>query len=102
MSALPPSFLDAVQHNCDVSDSQHADHYSLCVYLMHMREYFRWERQLGPDAVLGADAVGEWVHKRESYWDTLEGASQILGAYRRGAAGSGVTLSAEISDRLKF
>ena len=75
MSALPPSFLDAVQHNCDVSDSQHADHYSLCVYLMHMREYFRWERQLGPDVVLGADAVGEWVHKRESYWDTLEGAS---------------------------
>jgi len=75
MSALPPSFLDAVQHNCDVSDSHHADHYSLCVYLMHMREYFRWERQLGPDVVLSADAVGEWVHKRESYWDTLEEAS---------------------------
>ncbi|HCK75534.1 MAG TPA: hypothetical protein DHW07_00135 [Gammaproteobacteria bacterium] len=75
MPALPTLFLDAVRHNCDVSDARHAGSYSLCVYLMHMREYFRWERQLGPDVVLGAGAVGEWVHRRESYWATLEDAS---------------------------
>ena len=78
MPALPTSFLEAVQHNCDVSDARHADSYSLCVYLMHMREYFRWEQKLGPDVVLRADAVGEWVQQRESYWDTLEHASYRL------------------------
>ena len=75
MAALPTPFLDAVQHNCDVSDAQYAGSYTLCVYLMHMREYFRWERQLEPDAVLRADEVGNWVQKRENYWDTLEDAS---------------------------
>jgi len=75
MPALPTPFLDVVQHNCDVSDAQHAGSYTLCVYLMHMREYFRWERQLGFDVVLRAEEVGEWVQNRESYWDTLEDAS---------------------------
>ena len=78
MPSLPISFLEAVQYNCDVSDARHADSYSLCVYLMHMREYFRWEQKLGPDVVLSADAVGEWVQQRESYWDTLEDAPYRL------------------------
>ncbi len=58
-----PHVLDAVQHNCDVSDARHADQlFFVYVHLMHMREYFRWERQLGPDVALGADAVAEWVY----------------------------------------
>ena len=61
MPALPQSLLRAVQHNCDVSDAQHAGSYTLCIYLMHMREYFRWHEQLGLEAVLGAAKVGEWV-----------------------------------------
>ena len=29
----------AVQHNCHISDARHGADYSLCVYLMKMREY---------------------------------------------------------------
>jgi hypothetical protein len=47
-----------------------------------------------------ASRLKQVVREGARHW--LEGASQILGAYRRGAAGSGVTLSAEMSDRLKF
>ncbi|MEK9784402.1 MAG: hypothetical protein VW546_00195 [Gammaproteobacteria bacterium] len=72
MQALSTDFIDAVKHNCDVSDAQHAGHYSLCVYLMHMREYFRWEQGLALDVRLDAKQVGEWVAERELYWDTLE------------------------------
>ena len=75
MPALPTPCLDAVQHNCDVSDARHADSYFFYIHLMHRREHFRWERQLGPDVALGVDEAAEWVYQRESYWDTLEDAS---------------------------
>jgi hypothetical protein len=71
MPALPQSLLRAVQYNCDVSDAQHAGSYTLCIYLMHMREYFRWHQQLGLEAVLGAAEVGEWVDAREQQWADL-------------------------------
>ncbi len=72
MPALPQSLLRAVQHNCDVSDAQHAGSYTLCIYLMHMREYFRWHEQLGLEVVLGAAEVGEWVDAREQLWANLQ------------------------------
>ena len=67
MPALPQPLLCAVQHNCDVSDAQHAGSYTLCIYLMHMREYFRWHQQLGLEVVLGVVEVGEWVDVREQH-----------------------------------
>ena len=75
MSSLPNLLIESVKYNCDLSDAEHAGDYSLCVYLMHMREYFRWEQNLPYDAKLDAGMVGEWVSAREQYWDTLEGQS---------------------------
>ena len=75
MSSLPNLLIESVKYNCDLSDAEHAGDYSLCVYLMHMREYFRWEQNLPYDAKLDAGTVGEWVSAREQYWDTLEGQS---------------------------
>ena len=37
--------LSAVQRNCHISDARHAGDYTLCIYLLKMREYFRWERR---------------------------------------------------------
>ena len=71
LPALPQSLLRAVQHNCDVSDAQHAGSYTLSIYLLHMREYFRWHEQLGLEVVLGAAEVGEWVDAREQQWANL-------------------------------
>lgn len=73
MPAALTDFMDAVRHNCDLSDAQHAGDYSLCVYLMHMREYYRWEQKLPLDAKLSSAEVGDWVASREQHWDNLEG-----------------------------
>ncbi|WP_295878521.1 Sfum_1244 family protein [uncultured Thiohalocapsa sp.] len=64
----------AVQYNCHVSDARHGGDYSLCVYLMKMREYYRWEQKLPYGAPLGKDAVGDWLQAREQLWEGLEDA----------------------------
>lgn len=66
--------VNAVQHNCDISDARHGADYSLCVYLMKMREYYRWEQRLPYGAALEKDAVGNWLQAREQLWEALEDA----------------------------
>ncbi len=68
------SLTESVQYNCDVSDARHGGDYSLCVYLMKMREYYRWEHKLPYGARLGKDAVGDWLAAREERWESLEAA----------------------------
>jgi hypothetical protein len=64
----------AVQHNCDISDARHGTDFSLCVYLMKMREYYRWEQRLPYGAALQKDLVGGWLERREALWEELESA----------------------------
>jgi len=66
------SLAEAVQHNCNVSDARHGADYSLCVYLMKMREYYRWEKHLPYGACLERDQVGNWLAAREQLWEELE------------------------------
>lgn len=61
----------AVQHNCNVSDAHHADTYTMCVYLLKMREYFRWDKGYRFDTPLDTSAVGDWVSQREALWEQL-------------------------------
>jgi hypothetical protein len=63
----------AVQGNCHLSDARHAREYTMCVYLMKMREYFRWERRLPLTAGLPLSELGDWVVAREQLWESLEG-----------------------------
>ena len=62
----------AVQLNCHISDAQHASDFTMCVYLLKMREYFRWEQGLTFGAPLGHGEVGDWLSDREQLWETLE------------------------------
>jgi hypothetical protein len=62
---------EAVQHNCHISDARHGADYSLCVYLMKMREYYRWEKGLPYGAALAKDHVGNWLQAREQLWEDL-------------------------------
>ncbi|AGA92205.1 hypothetical protein Thimo_3548 [Thioflavicoccus mobilis 8321] len=62
----------AVQHNCHVCDARHGADYSLCIYLMKMREYYRWEQGLPFGSTLGREAVGDWLQAREQLWEALE------------------------------
>lgn len=61
-----------VQKNCDISDARNAANYTLCVYLLKMREYFRWENGYTFDEALPKEEVGDWVQDREHLWETLE------------------------------
>ncbi len=61
----------AVQHNCDVSDALFARNYTLCTYLLKMREYFRWHQGYAFTDTLSGEAVGEWVEYREQLWESL-------------------------------
>lgn len=61
-----------VQRNCHIADAQHAGDYTLCTYLMKMRELYRWEKGLGFTTPLTTSEVGSWVREREAVWETLE------------------------------
>lgn len=66
--------VEAVQTNCDIADARHAADMTLCIYLLQMREYFRWERGAPFGAVLARDEIGTWIAERESLWSSLEDA----------------------------
>lgn len=65
------SLIDAVQRNCDIADARHGGDYGMCVYLMKMRERYRWERDLAFGAPLDKDEVGDWLMHREAHLDSL-------------------------------
>jgi len=67
LSTLTP----VVQTNCHIADASHAGDYTLCTYLLKMREYYRWEQGLPFDARLPNEAVGNWLLAREAAWDEL-------------------------------
>lgn len=62
----------AVQRNCHIADARHGGDYSLCVYLMKMREYFRWEMDIPFGAALVQEQIGTWLQAREQLWEELE------------------------------
>src|SRR3990172_1007453 len=73
---MPTSFATdlrtAVQKNCHISDARHAGDYTLCIYLLKMREYYRWENGYKFSDVLPPIEVGKWLKEREQLWDSLE------------------------------
>lgn len=62
----------AVQKNCHISDAAHARSYTMCTYLLKMREYFRWEMGYPFSASLPKDELGAWLEQREQIWEELE------------------------------
>ena len=66
------SLLSAVQRNCHISDARHAGDYTLCVYLLKMREYYRWEKGYRFRDSVSQDDVGNWLRERERLWESIE------------------------------
>lgn len=75
MLANLESLSATVQRNCHISDALHARDYTLCVYLLKMREYYRWEKGYSFQEALPSAAVGDWVTAREHLWEQLEASS---------------------------
>jgi hypothetical protein len=75
ISLMSPDYQQlaaAVQRNCHISDARHAGNYTLCVYLLKMREYYRWEKALSFSDKLSTEAIGDWLSAREAQWEVLE------------------------------
>lgn len=70
----------AVQRNCDLADAHHARDASLCIYLLGMREFYRWQAALPLGAPLPREAVGRWIAERERRWEQLRSAASQFGA----------------------
>ena len=60
-----------VQHNCHIADANQAADYTLCVYLLKMRELYRWEQGRGYNQDLTTTSVGKWLRERENLWDQV-------------------------------
>jgi hypothetical protein len=61
-----------VQRNCDIADARHAGNDTLCIYLLKMREFYRWMRRLPYSVALDREEVGDWVIRQERLWEDLE------------------------------
>lgn len=66
------SLSATVQHNCHISDALHARNYTMCTYLLKMREYYRWEHRFPFNATLPTKELGDWLSHREKLWEALE------------------------------
>jgi hypothetical protein len=62
----------AVQRNCLIADARHARNYTMCTYLLKMREYYRWEKGYGFADSLPKEELGDWLSERERLWETVE------------------------------
>jgi hypothetical protein len=71
ISELLPT-LEAVRSNCHITDAKHATDYTLCVYLLKMREYYRWEHNIAFNEKLPHQQLTDWLSKREDHWESLE------------------------------
>jgi hypothetical protein len=64
--------VHAVQKNCHISDAQYAGNYTMCTYLLKMREYYRWEHDIPLSSPIPKDDIGSWLVEREQHWEDLE------------------------------
>jgi len=63
---------DTIQHNCHISDAQFGGQFTLCIFLLKMREYYRWESGRGFDEPIPQHELGNWLEAREALWDEIE------------------------------
>jgi len=66
------SLINTVQRNCDISDARYAGNYTMCIFLLKMREYYRWEHEIPFSCALPHHDLGSWLVEREQAWETLE------------------------------
>ena len=70
--AILSQLSETVQHNCHIADAIHAGDYTLCIYLLKMREFYRWETRQPFSAGLESESVGKWLRQREGLWESCE------------------------------
>ncbi|MDX1810751.1 MAG: hypothetical protein R3240_02290 [Gammaproteobacteria bacterium] len=63
--------IETIAYNCDVADAQNAHENTMCIYLLKMRDYYRWTHRLPLNAQLPKDKLGKWINVKEKQWESL-------------------------------
>lgn len=66
------SLTQNIQHNCHISDAQFAGNYTMCIFLLKMRGYYRWEKSIPLSQPLPRSEIGDWLTAREEFWENLQ------------------------------
>ena len=69
---LPDELRRSVQLNCDISDARHAGDATMCVYLLRLRELYRWQHRIPFSRKLDPKAIGDWITHKEQVWESVE------------------------------
>ena len=69
------AIVSAVQKNCHISDAQFAGDLTLCIFLLKMRELYRWENDIPLTRDMPKQEVGDWMNERERLWEAVEAAN---------------------------
>jgi len=62
-----------VQANCDRVDSEYAQNFGLCIYLLRMWDYYRWWHRLPLSAQVPNEEILPWIGEVEEYWEGIAG-----------------------------
>ncbi len=66
--------VEDIQSNCDITDARHARNMTMCMYLLEMRQYYRWEHGMPFSENPPKSELGLWLVRREQHWDAVEDA----------------------------
>ena len=72
MSLDLSNIQQVVQTNCHIADANAAGNYTLCIYLLKMREFYRWESGYNYGDNIPRAEVGSWLREREELWESLQ------------------------------
>ncbi len=66
------NLISTVQGNCHISDARYAGNYTMCIFLLKMREFYRWENDIALTEPLPRSEIGDWLVERENAWNEIE------------------------------
>ena len=65
------SLLDTVKMNCEITDARHARNMTMCIYLLEMQQYYRWQHGIPYSQHLPKDELGNWLTEKEKSWNEI-------------------------------
>ena len=66
---------EKVQKNCDLVDAEYGQNYGLCIYLLKMRDYYRWQNRIPLHQEIVNKEILNWIADTEERWEGIAGNS---------------------------
>jgi hypothetical protein len=66
------NIVSQVLENCAISDSRQAGLYSVCGFVLRMRDLYKWEKGFAPWTEEEPSELLEWIGYKEEIWKDLE------------------------------